>query len=562
MDLPLIVAADGSELLDSEVAIVLLLGISAVVAVAVRRVRLPYTVALVVAGLGLAFVPEGSPIQIDISADLILAVLVPPLLFEATVHISWGRLRRDLAPVLLFALVGTLIGAFLVGGLVNRFVDGVPWAAAVAFGALISATDPVAVIAFFRSIGVSKRLTILVEGESLFNDGVAFVVFIIALAAAAPGATFSLSDAIGQFLIDAVGGLGIGLVLGYVVSSLILKNLDDHLIETVVTVALAFGSYLLAEEFGAIFDLADVHMSGILAVVAAGLMVGNIGLRNTSPTTRLTLENFWEFLAFVANSLVFLLLGLRIQVSQLWDHADAILVAVVAIQLTRLIVVYGLGALHGVVQPERKVPRSYQHVMFWGGLRGAISVALALSLIREVEVLGEELVSTLQVMTFGVVLFTLLVQGLSIERLIKRLGLAAKPEERTEQQRRQARIYAQQAGLDELSRLRQQGVLFSDLYDAMAELYQGELTRDREELSDHLRRHPELETDMYLQARADTLRAERSALQDAARRGLIADEMLHELTGEINDHLAALEFIEGDARQGDLIVSEDVGDDG
>jgi CPA1 family monovalent cation:H+ antiporter len=189
-------------------------------------------------------------------------------------------------------------------------------------------------------------------------------------------------------------------------------------------------------------------------------------------------------------------------------------------------------------------------------------VALALSLVGEVESLGEDLVATLQVMTFGVVLFTLLVQGLSIERLIKRLGLAAKPEERTEQQRRQARIYAQQAGLDELARLHEQGVLFSDLYESMAGLYRGELARDREQLSDHLRRHPELETDMYLQARADTLRAERSALQDAARRGLIADEVLTELTGEINDHLAALEFIEGDARQGEIVVSEEDVDGG
>ncbi len=557
MDLPLIVAAEeSSELLDSEVSIVLLLAIAAAVAVVVRRIRLPYTVALVVVGLGLAFLPE-TAIEIDISADLILAVLVPPLLFEATLHISWGRLRRDLFPVLLLALVGTLIGAFVVGGFVSGFVDGVPWAPAVAFGALISATDPVAVIAFFRSIGVSKRLTILVEGESLFNDGVAFVVFIIALAAAGPGATFSLGSAVGQFVIDAFGGLAIGLVLGYVVSSLILKNLDDHLIETVVTVALAFGSYLLAEEFGAIFDLTDVHLSGILAVVAAGLMVGNIGLRNTSPTTRLTLENFWEFLAFVVNSLVFLLLGLRIEISQLLDHADEILVAVVAIQITRLVVVYGLGAIHALIQPDRKIPRSYRHVMFWGGLRGAISVALALSLVAEESSLGAELVSTLQVMTFGVVLFTLLVQGLTIGRLIKRLGLAAKAEERIEQQRRQARIYAQQAGLDELERLRNQGILFRDLYEAIAGLYQGELARDREQLGDHLRRYPELETDMYLQARADTLRAERSALQDAARRGLIAEDVLAELTAEINDHLAALEFIEGDARQGEIVVSEE-----
>jgi CPA1 family monovalent cation:H+ antiporter len=562
MDLPLIVAAEEVGLLNMEVSIVLLLAIAAAVAVAVRRIRLPYTVALVVVGLGLAFLPT-DVIQIDVSSDLILAVLVPPLLFEATVHISWGRLRRDLAPVLLFALVGTLLGAFVVGGFVTGLVDGVPWPAAVAFGALISATDPVAVIAFFRSIGVSKRLTILVEGESLFNDGVAFVVFILALAAAGPGATFSLGSAVGQFFIDAFGGLAIGLVLGYVVSSLILKNLDDHLIETVVTVALAFGSYLLAEEFGVIFDLETVHLSGILAVVAAGLMVGNIGLRNTSPTTRLTLENFWEFAAFVVNSLVFLLLGLQIHISELWDKAGAVLVALVAIQVTRLVVVYGLGTIHGLAQPDRKVPRRYQHVMFWGGLRGAISVALALSLAGETDRLGAEVVSTLQVMTFGVVLFTLLVQGLTIERLIRRLGLAAKPVERVEQQRRQARIYAQQAGLDELERLHDQGVLFRDLYEAMAGLYRGELARDGEDLRDHLRRYPELETDMYIQARADTLRAERRALQDAARRGLIADDVLTELTADINNHLAALEFIEGDARQGDIVqVPSEEADDG
>ena len=555
MDQPALLVAQEAGLLDAEVSIVLLLAVAAVVAVAVRRVRLPYTVALVVVGLALAFLPEDA-IAIDVSADLILAVLVPPLLFEATLHISWGRLRRDLVPVLLLALVGTLLGAFVVGGFVAGFVDGVPWAAAVAFGALISATDPVAVIAFFRSIGVSKRLTILVEGESLFNDGVAFVVFIIALAAAGPGASFSVGSAIGQFVIDAFGGLGVGLILGYIVSSLILKNLDDHLIETAVSVALAFGAYLLAEEFGAIFDLADVHLSGILAVVAAGLMVGNIGLRNTSPTTRLTLENFWEFAAFVANSLVFLLLGLQIHISELWDKAGAVLVALAAIQVTRLVVVYGLSTIHGVMQPDRKVPRRYQHVMFWGGLRGAISVALALSLVAEVDRLGEEVVSTLQVMTFGVVLFTLLVQGLTIERLIKRLGLAAKPVERVEQQRRQARIYAQQAGLDELERLHNQGVLFRDLYEAMADLYKGELASDAEELRDHLRRYPELETDMYIQARTDTLRAERSALQDAARRGLIAEDVLRDLSADLNDHLAALEFIEGDARQGDIVQAQ------
>jgi CPA1 family monovalent cation:H+ antiporter len=202
----------------------------------------------------------------------------------------------------------------------------------------------------------------------------------------------------------------------------------------------------------------------------------------------------------------------------------------------------------------------FRHTMFWGGLRGAISVALALSLVGEVERLGEEVVATLQVMTFGVVLFTLLAQGLTIERLIRRLGLASRPAERLEQQRRQARIYARRAGISELRRLREQGALPGDLFAAMLDLYEMEADRERDALRQHLRRYPELETDMYLRARVDTLRAEQRALHDAARIGLVEEEVLAELIAVVNEHLAALEFIEGNVRQGDVVPAPD--DDG
>lgn len=536
-------AEEGAGLVLQELSIVILLFIAALVAIVIRRIRLPYTVALVLVGLFLSLFPNF--LNLTVSSDLILAILVPPLLFEATLHIPWPKLQKDLFPVVLLAVAGTLVGTFLVGGIVRQFL-GVPWAAAIAFGALISATDPVAVIAFFRSLGVNKRLTILVEGESLFNDGVAIVVFNLAVAAGAAlnagnGSSLELSTAVTEFFIVAFGGLAIGLLLGYIVSYIILKNVDDHLIETSTTVALAFGSFVLAEEFGLLFGIDGLHFSGILAVVAAGLMVGNIGFQNTSPTTKLTLDNFWEFLTFAVNSLVFLLIGLEIEIVQMIPYLGAILVAVIAILVSRAIIVYLIGFIHGRVQPKYRIPVPYRHVMYWGGLRGAISLALALTLTGEN--FGSDVATELRVMTFGVVLFTLLVQGMTIEGLIQRLNLSEKLPQRVENQRRQALLYAKRAGRRELDRLRDNGWLFKDIWESMGQVYDEEILENKEHLRQHLRDYPELGQEMYLQAREDVLRAERSAIMDAARLGLIDEDVQTELTVELNNRLEAIEVI-------------------
>jgi CPA1 family monovalent cation:H+ antiporter len=394
------------------------------------------------------------------------------------------------------------------------------------------------VIAFFRSLGVSKRLSILVEGESLFNDGVAIVLFSLALGAAAiagesTGNGLNLSSAILEFLRVALGGLGVGFVLGLVVSYVILKNIDDHLIETMTTLVLAFGAYVAAEQF---------HLSGILAVVAAGLMVGNLGSQNTSPSTALAIDNFWELLAFVANSLVFLLIGLRIELGNWLLFFVPIVVALLAVLLSRAITVYGLAALHNRLAAEHaKVPLAYRHVMFWGGLRGAISLALAL--IISDDRFGASVAQELQTMTFSVVLFTILVQGTTIEALIRRLGLAQRPPQSIEQQRRQALVYAKRAGQRELERLRREGIIHREIWEAMGDVYEEELESVKQRLRDHLETYPELEQELYLQVRADLLRAERSAITDAARRGFIAEEVHAELAGEADKRMAALELV-------------------
>jgi CPA1 family monovalent cation:H+ antiporter len=278
-------------------------------------------------------------------------------------------------------------------------------------------------------------------------------------------------------------------------------------------------------------------------VVAAGLMVGNIGTENTSPTTRITLNNFWEFLAFAVNSLVFLLIGLETEISNLIPNTFPIIVAVLAVLFSRAIIIYPITAAHNRIFPNREhIPMAFRHVMYWGGLRGAISLALALTL--SAETVGAFVANELRGMTFGVVLFTLLVQGTTIDNLLRRLGLAKKPWPRVEQQRRLAHVYVKRAGRQELDRLHEGGILPRDIWEAMGKVYDEEIDEFKLSLREHLQRHPELEQEMYLQAREDVLIAERSALSDAMQRGFISEEVHDELIQEADKHMAALHLIE------------------
>ncbi len=532
-------AEEPSTLLAQETAAVVLLAIAAVVAVIAARVKFPYTVALVIAGFGAAAL--GELVAVDISPDLILALLVPPLLFEATLYLPWAKLRADLTPVLLFALAGTFVSTLALGALVTATL-GLPWAAALAFGALISATDPVAVIAFFKALGAPKRLSVLVEGESLFNDAVAVVAFGLAVDAATSDEPFSVADGAVEFVVVSAGGLAIGLVLGYLVSTVFLANVDDPLIETSTTLALAYGAFLLAEEFGLIIDQPDFHFSGILAVVAAGLMVGNIGFRNTSPSTRLTLENFWELLTFLVNSGVFLVIGLTISLTTLVAELGAVLIGVLGVLVLRAGLVYSLSILAERLQPSRRIPMGFRHVMVWAGLRGAISLALVLTITEDD--FSRDTVQTVQAMTFGVVLFTLLIQGTTIASLMNRLGLSGRAQNELTQQHHQARIYMTRAGQAEVARLGADGVLFGDLADSLAKTYQRDVRIQTAELRDHFGDHPELEVAMLLQARREALTAERTALADILRSGMIETAVAENLEAELSNRLAVLDLLE------------------
>jgi CPA1 family monovalent cation:H+ antiporter len=379
---------------------------AALVGLVARRVAVPYTVALVVFGLAAAVL--GIQLDLDLTEELVLAALLPGLVFEASYKLDVIELRRSFGGVALLAVPGVVITALVVAGVLH-LATGLPLELGFVVGAMVAATDPAAVVATFKRLGSPRRLTTLVEAESLFNDGTALVVFAIALRAV--GGEVTLTDALVGFAATVAGSVVIGAVIGFVASRLI-ASVDDHLLELTISLATAYGAYLIADA---------LHESGIIATVVAGMTIGTYGRRiGMSQRTQEALDTVWEFAAFLLTALVFLLIGLVITVPQLVEALVPIGWGVLAILAGRALVVYlVVGGTSRLISDRfhPAVPVAWLHVMFWAGLRGAVAVAMALSLPAD---LPQR--SLLQEITFGVVLFTLLVQGTTTELVIRRTG--------------------------------------------------------------------------------------------------------------------------------------------
>jgi len=499
-----------------EEVIIFLLFIASLVGIIARRFRVPYTLGLVVIGLLITLLPQ---VDITIQPTLIFALLIPPIVFEGAFHLNLNSLRRDIVPILTFAIPGVILTMAIVAALVS-WGTGIPILYTLVFGAIVAAIDPVAVIALFRNLGVPKRLQVLLEGESLLNDGTSIVLFGLVLSLAVAGGQFNFFTSLVDFIRIAGGGIAIGLVLGTIISQMI-NRIDDYLIETTLTTILAFGSFLIAEEL--------FHVSGVLAVVGAGLIAGNIGPAGMSPTTRIVLFNFWEYAAFVANSFIFLLIGLQIDISTLFESWQMIGIAIIAVLIARAITIYGLAWI------GRDIPFRWQHILNWGGLRGAISLALALSLPFA---LGTAR-SQLQVMTFGVVIFTLLVQGLSIGPLIRRLGVNIRSSVREEYQRRNARATATQSSYDHMEKMRIQGLISAHTWQTIAPLLAQYIQVLVEATKDILTEHPELEAEEMETARRETLQSQRSTLSSLLNDGVIGEEIYSQLVSEVDAALTS-----------------------
>lgn len=502
--------------LSTETLIIELLLIASLVAIAVRRLRIPYTVALVIVGL---LITLQSPLDFELTPQLILALFLPPLVFEAAFHVSIRDLQRNLPAILVLAVPGVILTTLIVGGILT-FGTHLSLPAALVFGAMIAATDPVAVVALFRTLGVPKRLALLIEGESLLNDGTAIVVYNLVLVVALTG-QFNLVKSVADFLRVSVGGTVVGLILGWLIS-LLIARVDDYLIETTLTTVLAFGSYLIAEQ---------LDFSGVLAVVAAGLVNGNIGPQGMSPTTRIVLFNFWEYVAFLANSLVFLLIGLRVNIPAIIAAWQPVLWAILAVLVARLVVVYGLSwVIKRVTEP---IPLKWQHVINWGGLRGAICLALALSLPSGLD--GER--SLLQVMAFGVVLFTLLVQSTTMKSLINRLNIITRSEVHVEYELRHARLATLRSADAYLDRLQADGLLSTHTWERLKQFITQRADSLVVAMRELLQEDPALEAEELDTGWRELHRAQRGALLGLRRDGVISEDVFEKLTIEVDAQL-------------------------
>jgi monovalent cation:H+ antiporter, CPA1 family len=380
----------------------LILLTASLVAMISRRVKLPYSVGLVIAGIVLALVP--SAVKFPLTRDLIFNIFLPPLVFEAALQLEWTAFRRDLPLTAGLAFVGvTIAAAFVAAGM--HFAIGWSWIGAGLFGVLIAATDPVSVIAAFREMKVTRRLSMVVESESLLNDGAAAVGFIL-LATISAGEAMTPVAIFGSLLWTVAGGVLSGVVVAGVLL-FVAGRTEDHLVEITLTTIAAYGSFMMAEHF---------HMSGVLASLAAGLLVGNAGLRRAiSEGGRSHVLAFWEYAAFLANSVVFILIGSHEAHQPVSLVRGSIAAAVFLVLAGRALAVYPFCALFS--RTRLKIDYRYQHVLVWGGLRGALALALALALPDTPE--RQEII----VVSFAVVAFSIFVQGLTMPWLIRRLGL-------------------------------------------------------------------------------------------------------------------------------------------
>ncbi|WP_114571969.1 cation:proton antiporter [Exiguobacterium flavidum] len=512
-----------------ELGLVLVMLAAGITAVA-KKMNQPYPIALVIVGtlIGLANVPILEPVKSFITEGevfnfVIITLFLPALLGEASLKLPFPHLKDNRKPIISLAFLGTLL-SFLIIGFAGIWLLDLPVPAAFVFAALMSATDPVSVLSIFKSVGVPKRLATIIEGESLFNDGLAVVLFKISslylltyLDLGVAGFGLGLLEFVRVIAL----GLLVGAIFGYAFSQLT-KLYDDYPLEIIFSIILFYGAFLAAETFEA---------SGVIAVVVAALIFGNYGARiGMSPTTKLNINSFWDVAALLANSLVFLMVGLEITQIDLMDKWGLIAIAIMIVLVARAVSVYAS------ISFLKNVPLAWGHILNWGGLKGSLSIALALSLPRSFE--GRE---TVLVLAFSVVLFSLVVQGLSIKPLLRLLGTEQKDDAHLAYEALVARSHRYESAVSEIRKARSDLFLTEASTRDLLSSYEDEVTSLRSETERLFERYPELKERQQTLLRRLALYAEHEAIERLVREEIISREVAEREIELIMDELVRLE---------------------
>ena len=492
--------------------------IAAAVGFAARRLAVHYNIALVVAGAALAAL--GVFPRIGIDGQVLIQIFLPILLFEAAISTDLRRLRADLWPVVLLAGPGILVTVFVAGSIL-RFGLGVPLVIGLLLAAILAATDTISVIATFRKVRAPARLRTIVENESLFNDATALVAFATILAALHHG-SYDFRTGAAQLAWMIVGGIVVGVAAGWAAAQLI-RHTQDHLMEILFTVVATYGAWVIATRLQA---------SPVLGVVAAGITMGSAGWGEVTPAGKVAIRSFWAVAAFGINSVLFLLIGLQLQLTALAAAAGAVAWGVLAVIVGRMAAIYpilGLLRLAG----GRPVPTSWQHLLVWGNLKGSLSMALALSLPADLPFRN-----LITAVVFGCAFVTLTVQGLTLAPFARRMGIgrATGPERQIDQS--QGRLLAARAAQTELDRLQRLGVVPLGTFQRMRAAYQGSIARSERELRDLVTHSRGEDSEHMVAVRRRLLEVEKAALQDAIGSGMISEDVAEELVSEVDRALA------------------------
>ena len=499
------------------------------VAMGVRHYsKLPYTIALIFAGIILSFF-DIFP-DIHLTPELIFHVLLPPLLFEAAFNLNANELKENVKPILIYAVFGVIVAVFVTGFLLQSSfslfsTDGVmPLMACLLFGAVISSTDPISVLAIFKQLGVPKRLSSIIEGESLLNDGVSVVVYGIILSAIVSHTHFSFIYGLKEFVEVAFGGALIGTILGLTFSR-ITALIDDHLIEITLTTILTYLSYITAEYF---------HASGVISVIAAGLMVGSYGTKiGMSPTTRVSVKDFWDYIAFVINSVVFFIIGLEVGIVNIFTNFHYIIIAILSVLIGRTVSILVLTQI--VNRIDKKIDFKWQTVFVWGGVRGALAMALALAIPKEYEFRD-----IILIMTFGVVGFSLIVQGLSIGKLLNILHIGGRDKNLEEYELEKGRLIAINGASQELESMYKDALISTHVYQLLSD----HNTKDIEKAKDiieELAKDPNVKNYEFKTSLKRLLLKQKDSIQESMKHGIISIQVGERLINTINQEILYLD---------------------